>query len=123
MSILTGFIPMVTPREERTGENIFTVKTDGTTITGDGNATPLALGPGAKNSIGAYAMAYCEKNGGGHDAYGQTIAGSLLTPSSVNVGSAAPRQPMGSPGLPGTWRLCCEAWTTFTSVGLYQRIA
>ncbi|EJF3711378.1 hypothetical protein M1O70_002654 [Salmonella enterica] len=121
--IIVGKCTLYTEGKSDKGDGITTVKTDGTTITGDGNATPLALGPGAKNSIGAYAMAYCEKNGGGHDAYGQTIAGSLLTPSSVNVGSAAPRQPMGSPGLPGTWRLCCEAWTTFTSVGLYQRIA
>ncbi|EJG3701608.1 hypothetical protein M9289_003359 [Salmonella enterica] len=99
------------------------VKTDGTTITGDGNATPLALGPGAKNSIGAYAMAYCASNGYGHDAYGQVIAGSLLKPSGVNVGSAAPGQPFNPSNLPGTWRLCCEAWVAFATVGLYQRIA
>lgn len=104
------------------GGDLTTVKTDGTTITGDGNTMPLALGAGARNGIGAYAMAYCSSNGGGHDAYGQTIAGYLLTPSSVNVGPA-PRQPLNPSSLPGTWRLCCETWTVYATVGLYQRIA
>lgn len=104
------------------GGDLTTVKTDGTTITGDGNTTPLALGPGEKNSIGTYVMAYCLANGGGHDAYGQTITGSSITPSSTNAGPA-PRQPLNPSSLPGTWRLCCEAWTTYASVGLYQRIA
>ncbi|EJJ0041434.1 hypothetical protein NHI83_003473 [Salmonella enterica] len=74
------------------GGDLTTVKTDGTTITGNGNTTPIALGPGVRNGIGAYAMAYCSSNGSGRDAYGQTIAGSLITPTSVNVGPA-PRQP------------------------------
>ncbi|EJP5180500.1 hypothetical protein NT945_001725 [Salmonella enterica] len=121
--IIVGKCTLYTEGKSDKGDGITTVKTDGITITGDGNATPLALGPGAKNSIGAYAMAYCERNGGGHDAYGQTIAGSLLTPSSVNVGSAAPGQPLNPSNLPGTWRLCCEAWVRFATVGLYQRIA
>lgn len=99
------------------------VKTDGTTITGDGNATPLALGPGAKNSIGAYAMAYCASNGHGHDAYGDAIEGSKLTPVGINQASSQSRQPMNKSTLPGTWRLCCETWSTASSIGLYQRIA
>lgn len=104
------------------GDGITAIKTDGTTITGDGNTTPLALGPGEKNSIGTYVMAYCPGNNKGHDAYGQTIAGSLITPTSINVGQA-PRQPLNPSSLPGTWRLCCEAWTVYATVGLYQRIA
>lgn len=120
--IIVGKGALYTEGKSDKGDGITAIKTDGITITGDGNATPLALGAGARNGIGAYAMAYCSSNGSGHDAYGQTIAGYSLTPSSVNVGPA-PRQPLNPSSLPGTWRLCCEAWTVYATVGLYQRIA
>ncbi|EHE7037699.1 hypothetical protein J0Q64_001760 [Salmonella enterica subsp. enterica serovar Newport] len=41
------------------GDGSIAVKTDGITITGDGNSTPLALGPGEMDSIGGYIWAYC----------------------------------------------------------------
>lgn len=100
-----------------------TVKTDGTTITGDGNSTSLAMGPGEKNSVGTYVMAYCSANGKGHDAYGSTIEGSRLTPAGINQDPSLVNQPMNGSALPGTWRLCCEAWANGKSTGLYQRIA
>lgn len=109
------------------GGGLTTVKTDGITITGDGNTTPLALGPGVIDGVGGYAMAYCSGNGSGHDSYGQTISGSSLVPTSYApegyqgrlyvIDTVRPRN------LPGTWRLCCEAITFSSSVGLYQRIA
>lgn len=39
------------------GGGLTTVKTDGTTITGDGNTTPLALGPGVLFGVGSYIWA------------------------------------------------------------------
>ncbi|EBB5497577.1 hypothetical protein G6O06_004678 [Salmonella enterica subsp. enterica] len=105
------------------GDGSIAVKTDGITITGDGNATPLALGSGEKNSIATYVMAYCSINGSGHDAYGDTIEGSKLAPVGINQASSQSRQPMNGSTLPGTWRLCCEAWNSASSIGLYQRIA
>ncbi|EAO8762457.1 hypothetical protein G3601_001859 [Salmonella enterica] len=109
------------------GGDLTTVKTDGTTITGDGNTMPLALGPGIIDGVGGYAMAYCSGNGAGHDSYGETICGSSLRPTSYAISgyqghsyvvdTSRPRY------LPGVWRLCCEAITTTASIGLYQRIA
>ncbi|ECF1922228.1 hypothetical protein E1L25_09545 [Salmonella enterica subsp. enterica serovar Newport] len=127
--IITGkslLLPGIMPTEQQGSRNdagLTSVKTDGTTITGDGNTTPLALGPGEKNSIGTYVMAYCSVNGAGHDAYGNTIEGSKLTPVGINQAPFLSRQPMNGSTLPGTWRLCCEAWNTASSIGLYQRIA
>ncbi|EBU8672167.1 hypothetical protein EDI85_04275 [Salmonella enterica] len=100
-----------------------TVKTDGITITGDGNTTPLALGPGEKNSIGTYVMAYCPGNDKGHDSYGNTVEGSKLTPVGINQAPSQSQNPMNGSALPGTWRICCEAWVNSASIGLYQRIA
>ncbi|HGG5994658.1 TPA: hypothetical protein ACJG4C_003674 [Salmonella enterica subsp. diarizonae serovar 61:r:z53] len=105
------------------GGNLTTVKTDGITITGDGNTTPLALGPGEKNSIGTYVMAYCAANRAGTDAYGDAVPGSMLQPAGIKQDSNAPKNPINPSSLPGTWRLCAEAWATFSSIGLYQRIA
>lgn len=105
------------------GGGLTTVKTDGTTITGDGNTTPLSLGPGEKNSIGAYVMAYCATNGAGKDAYGDAVPGSMLQPAGINQASNQSRAPINPSYLPGTWRLCAEAWVTGASVSLYQRIA
>ncbi|EFO7856995.1 hypothetical protein HMI78_003102 [Salmonella enterica] len=121
--IIVGKCALYTEGKSDKGDGITTVKTDGITITGDGNTTPLALGPGAKNGIGAYAMAYCASNGSGHDAYGDTIEGSKLTPVGINQASSQSLQPMNGSTLPGTWRLCCEAWNNASSIGLYQRIA
>lgn len=111
------------PKGEPGESGLGSVKTDGTTITGDGNTTPLALGPGEKNSIGTYVMAYCSVNGKGHDGYGNTIEGSKLTPVGINQSSSQSQQPMNGSTLPGTWRLSCEAWSSTSSIGLYQRIA
>ncbi|ECU9997448.1 hypothetical protein ACU6HG_005068 [Salmonella enterica] len=121
--IIVGKGVLYTEGTSDKGDGITTVKTDGITITGDGNATPLALGPGEKNSIATYVMAYCSINGSGHDAYGDTIEGSKLAPVGINQASSQSRQPMNGSTLPGTWRLCCEAWSSASSIGLYQRIA
>lgn len=111
------------PKGEPGESGFTTVKTDGTTITGDGNTTPLALGPGEKNSVGTYVMAYCQSNGSGHDAYGNIIEGSKLTPAGINNDASQSRNPMNASTLPGTWRLCAEGWITTSSIALYQRIA
>ncbi|EGU4504045.1 hypothetical protein HVC08_003743 [Salmonella enterica] len=126
MGIFTGSPVLGTGAGESTGGGtgggLSSVKTDGKTITGDGNTTPLALGPGMKNSIGSYVMAYCDGAGKGHDAYGETVAGSALRPSGINQ-SPQTYNPMNPDYLTGTYRLCCEAWSVEGSIGLYQRIA
>ncbi|EAX7747833.1 hypothetical protein BB12_07970 [Salmonella enterica subsp. diarizonae] len=130
--IITGkslSLPGVMPTEQqgnRSDGGLTTVKTDGITITGDGNTTPLSLGPGVIDGVGGYVMAYCPGNGQGHDSYGQTISGSSLVPTSYATGGYQGRTYVTASytrSLPGTWRLCCEAITTLGSVGLYQRIA
>lgn len=100
--------------------SITSVKTDGTTITGDGNTAPLTLGPGEKNSVGGYVLAY-RYGSNGTDYYGSLIAGDGLTPAGVNPGNSA-NPPMSTVTLPGTWRLCCEAFSNTPTVGLYQRV-
>ncbi|EBL9832049.1 hypothetical protein DO256_23590 [Salmonella enterica] len=100
-----------------------TVKTDGITITGDGNATPLALGPGQMDSVGAYAFAYCDERGVINGSRGGLVAGALLVATGINQSTKTTRNPKSNTTLPGTWRVCGEAWDDAASVTLYQRIA
>lgn len=61
MGIFTGSPVLGTGAGESTGGGtgggLSSVKTDGKTITGDGNTTPLALGPGEPFGVGSYIIA------------------------------------------------------------------
>lgn len=99
--------------------NISTVKTDGTTITGDGNTTPLALGPGEKYSVGCYIVAeYRDRTL--DDRYGSYIPGEKLTASRFVPVYAAGRTDIY---LPGTYRLCSQDGISASSQCLVQRVA
>lgn len=99
------------------GGDLTTVKTDGTTITGDGNTMPLALGPGEKDGIGGYVLAKCPRITG--IWYGGFIAGGYLSPATytrtygISHGSV----------LTGTYRFCCMAGIADESLCLVQRVA
>lgn len=61
MGIFTGSLVLGAGAGESTGGGsgggLSSVKTDGKTITGDGNATPLALGAGEPFGVGSYVIA------------------------------------------------------------------
>ncbi|HGB5896128.1 TPA: hypothetical protein ACIVVN_004537 [Salmonella enterica subsp. enterica serovar Kottbus] len=62
MGIFTGSPVLGTGAGESTGGGtgggLSSVKTDGKTITGDGNTTPLALRPGEPFGVGSYVLAH-----------------------------------------------------------------
>lgn len=102
---------------------LVSVKTDGTTITGDGSATPLALGPGQTDSVGAYAFAYNDERGVVSGNYGDLVSGALLLGTGINMSAKTGANPRSNTSLPGTWRVCGNAWDNGASVTLYQRVA
>ncbi|EAS8529847.1 hypothetical protein EHZ41_00280 [Salmonella enterica] len=93
------------------------VKTDGTTITGDGNAAPLALGPGEKDGIGGYVLARCPYITG--IWYGGFIAGGYLSPATYTRLYGISHAGV----LTGTYRFCCLAGMADESLCLVQRVA
>ncbi|ECD6312639.1 hypothetical protein E2M45_02080 [Salmonella enterica subsp. enterica serovar Newport] len=101
------------------GGSLTTVKTDGATITGDGNTTPLALGPGEKDSIGGYVLAKIIGGVSGIN-YGQIFAGGYLSAASYH-----PSYGIVFTGntLPGAYRCCCTPSFLEGSMGLYIRVA
>lgn len=102
---------------------LVSVKTDGTTITGDGSTTPLALGPGQTDSVGAYAFAYNDERGVVSGDYGGLVSGALLLGTGINMSAKTGANPRSNTTLPGTWRVCGNAWDNGASVTLYQRVA
>lgn len=123
--IITGknlSLPGVMPTEQqgnRSDGGLTTVKTDGITITGDGNTTPLALGPGGKYSVGCYIVAeYRDRTL--DDRYGSYIPGEKLTASRFVPVYAAGRTDIY---LPGTYRLCSQDGISASSQCLVQRVA
>ncbi|MGG6033086.1 hypothetical protein [Salmonella enterica] len=121
--IITGkslSLPGVMPTEQqgnRSDGGLTTVKTDGITITGDGNTTPLELGPGEKDSIGGYVLARCPYLSGLD--YGTLIAGGWLSPATYTLTYGISYQ--GT--LSGTYRFCCMAGIAAPSLCLVQRVA
>ncbi|PUF36868.1 hypothetical protein DAX92_13085 [Salmonella enterica subsp. enterica] len=103
--------------ETGNGGDLTTVKTDGTTITGDGNTMPLALGPGEKDGIGGYVLARCPYITG--IKYGGFIAGGYLSQAAYTLTYGI------SYGnyLTGTYRFCCMAGIAADSLCLVQRVA
>lgn len=93
------------------------VKTDGTTITGDGNAAPLALGPGEKDGIGGYVLARCpfilSIN------YGDFIAGGYLSPATYTLTYGISHTGV----LTGTYRFCSMVGMIEQALCLVQRVA
>ncbi|EJC5210317.1 prophage tail fiber N-terminal domain-containing protein [Salmonella enterica] len=106
------------------------VMTDGTTITGDGKTSPLALGPGTSGGIGSYLFAYSS----GWEvscSYGDLVPANILA---AGVASSSGGY-MGTNNYmvnltrrpSGTWRVCGEAIRKSGSgrdlcLTLYQRV-
>ncbi|EDV1420726.1 Phage tail fiber protein [Salmonella enterica subsp. salamae] len=122
------------PKGEPGESGLSGVKTDGTTITGDGNATPLALGPGEMNSIGSYLFAWCAAAAGvGHNmnadrsslSCGDIVPGNSLyvarfdgdTPVSRFAYSRYPVHP------PGSWQYLGDNYSMGYTAGLFRRVA
>ncbi|EHJ7486040.1 carboxypeptidase regulatory-like domain-containing protein [Salmonella enterica] len=108
-----------------------TVKTDGTTITGDGNTTPLALGPGlpgkdsttiAPGEVGSYVFAI--NHSYSFYTLGDTVSGSSLSAAGVcitNHSSGTVGIVAGSP-ITGTWE--CHGYSyPYGGTTLWKRIA
>ncbi|EQA4951795.1 hypothetical protein [Salmonella enterica] len=121
--IIVGKCALYTEGKSDKGDGSIAVKTDGITITGDGNATPLALGPGQTDSVGAYAFAYNDERGVVSGNYGDLVSGALLRGIGINMSSKTSANPRSNTSLPGTWRVCGNAWDNGAGVTLYQRVA
>lgn len=123
--IITGkslSLPGVMPTEQqgnRSDDGLTSVKTDGATITGDGNTTPLALGPGVTDCVGGYVLAKIVGGVSGIN-YGQIFAGGYLVAASYH-----PSYGIVFTGdtLPGAYRCCCTPSFLEGSMGLYIRVA
>ncbi|EHT5012413.1 collagen-like protein [Salmonella enterica] len=130
----TGLQGIPGPKGESGESGLTTVKTDGTTITGDGNTTPLALGPGEMNSIGSYLFAWCAAAAGvSHNTYadrsslscGDIVPGTSLlvarfdgdTPVSRFAYSRYPVRP------PGSWQYLGDNYSMGYTAGLFRRVA
>lgn len=110
------------------GDGITGVKTDGTTITGDGNATPLALGPGTSGGIGSYIFAYSS----GFDvpcSFGDLVPAAFLAAGfAINGYQGRTYVVNTARRVSGTWRICGEAIRSAPSsnqtiaLTLYQRV-
>ncbi|EOV0285023.1 hypothetical protein ACOIP5_004000 [Salmonella enterica] len=120
---------------ESTGGGLSSVKTDGKTLTGDGNATPLALGPAEPFCVGSYISASLT----GHLLYSDVpgiikgtelvssdfihtiINGSLLLLSDTNRYHTNEFHP------PGTWISCSSIYAAYLGTedirAIFRRIA
>lgn len=113
------------------GGDLTTVKTDGTTITGDGNTTPLALGPGVMDGIGSYIFAICpiaarsnaSADGRGILNRGDTVPGSKLMAVRFNGMSSAPVSVDTYGKISGTWQYLGCSLTWDYTYALFRRIA
>ncbi|HCL5307920.1 TPA: hypothetical protein N2G38_000107 [Salmonella enterica] len=117
------------------GGDLTTVKTDGTTITGDGNTTPLALGPGEMDSIGSYVWAYCVAANPHNTHYvnagfyrGDIVPGDALAPAFIDdYGRAlsAASTPVGETHvwMSGSWQILGVGNNAQSNFGLFRRIA
>ncbi|ECN6752573.1 hypothetical protein ZE78_00920 [Salmonella enterica subsp. enterica serovar Newport] len=120
------------PKGEPGESGLGSVKTDGTTITGDGNITPLALGPGVMDGIGSYIFALCpiaarnnaQADGSGRLNRGDTVPGSKLIAARFNNGTYASLMVTGGYGeIPGTWQYLGCGFTWDYTNALFRRIA
>ncbi|HGJ6242472.1 TPA: prophage tail fiber N-terminal domain-containing protein [Salmonella enterica subsp. enterica serovar Enteritidis] len=107
-----------------------TVKTDGTTITGDGSTTPLALGPGEPFCVGSYVWAsFNGKLIGTQDSRitdGQQVTGGdyINTVAPGELLRLAQFSGISTYALPGTWICCSSIYPNSTTVvGIWRRIA
>ncbi|EBH2658061.1 hypothetical protein FKF99_15165 [Salmonella enterica] len=114
-------------------DGLITVKTDGTTLTGDGNTTPLALGPGEMDGIGSYVWAYCvaaDTNNINHDRYyfnrGDIVPGSTLAPAFfTDTGAASSTAHIGGSNvwLSGSWQILGTGYNADANYVLLRRVA
>ncbi|EAW1261771.1 hypothetical protein AA11_06160 [Salmonella enterica subsp. diarizonae] len=113
-------------------DGISSVKTDGKTITGDGNTTPLALGPAEPYAVGTYISAKFESSylfdgqapSNGSlidrgtflslgDVLNTIVDGSLLFPSDTTTYNTYVFHP------PGQWISCSSIYATGNNVNIF----
>lgn len=120
------------PKGEPGESGLGSVKTDGITITGDGNTTPLALGPGVMDGIGSYIFALCpiaasnnaQADGSGRLNWGDTVPGSKLIAARFNNGTYASPMVTGGYGeISGTWQYLGGGFSWDYTNALFRRIA
>ncbi|ECX9333665.1 hypothetical protein HZ548_001004 [Salmonella enterica] len=121
------------PKGDPGDSGLTTVKTDGTTITGDGNTMPLALGPGEMDSIGSYVWAYCvaaQSNNIHHDRYyfnrGDIVPGSTLAPAFIDdYGHASSTAHIGGNPIwmSGSWQILGTGNNAVSNFVLLRRVA
>lgn len=112
------------------GGDLTTVKTDGTTITGDGNTMPLALGPGEMDGIGSYIFAQsaiAARNNGYADGRGilnrgDIVPGSRILPIRFNLSLSISSLEFYDT-IPGTWQYLGSSFTWDYTNALFRRIA
>lgn len=122
------------PKGEPGESGLSGVKTDGTTITGDGNATPLALGPGEMNSIGSYLFAWCAAAAGvGHNMNADRSSlscGDIVPGNSLYVARFDGDTPVSRFAYsrylvhpPGSWQYLGDNYSMGYTAGLFRRVA
>ncbi|HGP0788153.1 TPA: hypothetical protein ACLFL2_003594 [Salmonella enterica subsp. diarizonae serovar 53:z10:z35] len=140
MGIFTGSPVLGTGAGESTGGGtgggLSSVKTDGKTITGDGNTTPLALGPAEPYAVGTYISAMIDASYlyDGHaptdgsliergtvldmgDVLGTIVNGSMLFPSDTNHYNTYVFHP------PGQWISCSSIYISNVNIfAIWRRI-
>ncbi|EEH5170484.1 hypothetical protein GWU81_02665 [Salmonella enterica] len=116
------------------GGGLTTVKTDGITITGDGNTTPLALGPGEMNSIGSYLFAWCAAAAGvgrNMNADRSSLScGDIVPGTSLYVARFDGDTPVSRFAYskffvhpPGSWQYLGDNYAMGYTAGLFRRVA
>ncbi|AXC72997.1 hypothetical protein DOE59_16355 [Salmonella enterica subsp. diarizonae serovar 48:i:z] len=141
MGIFTGSPVLGTGAGESTGGGtggggLSSVKTDGKTLTGDGNTTPLALGPAEPYAVGTYISAMIDASYlyDGHaptdgsliergtvldmgDVLGTIVNGSMLFPSDTNHYNTYVFHP------PGQWISCSSIYISNSHIfAIWRRI-
>ncbi|EDH5878160.1 prophage tail fiber N-terminal domain-containing protein [Salmonella enterica subsp. enterica serovar Derby] len=117
------------------GDGITTVKTDGITLTGDGNTIPLSvvINTGGEIRVGDYVIAYLNdpmNSDGGIQFYGHVVAGSNLITGGFWSGNSPATSPptdnhlyfstRATVRLLGTYKCC--GYQFGYSLGLFMRI-
>ncbi|EAT1856520.1 hypothetical protein PRB20_000046 [Salmonella enterica] len=136
MGIFTGSPVLGTGAGESTGGGtgggLSSVKTDGKTITGDGNTTPLALGPGEPFVVGSYVLANFDGIAV-YNGYDGVIKGEQLEIDKhkwintiVHGGHLYLANALGSftpYTMEGTWICCSPVDDMSDNRGIWRRIA